>query len=342
MFQRIAYGSLAIAVILAAVVVDVGVAQLAADWDHPLGHLLERGSVLPLLVLVMVCGGAVELNGLLRKSGATPHSRFAFAMIAAMVVTPWLSAAGWLGHGPAQVEGLYWQVVWLIVVGVGMSVVTIARGRAEGTLRDCGATMLMIVYLGFLGSFALQIRCDRDTPDQEGAWLLLITLLVIKSSDIGAYFAGSFLGRHKLIPSISPAKTVEGAIGGLVGSAGVAMAFAALGSKMAQLVSGGAAANWIKPDSRFFQIIEDATWTFGFAQNPHGLHPLARACLFGLAMSAAGQLGDLFESCFKRDANVKDSGRIMPRFGGILDLIDSPVLALPIAWFLLTGLWHVI
>jgi phosphatidate cytidylyltransferase len=84
------------------------------------------------------------------------------------------------------------------------------------------ATLLMVFYVGFLGSFGLQLRCGRDIPGQEGAWLLLITLLVTKASDIGAYFVGTTMGRHKLIPGISPAKSIEGAVGGLMASALVA------------------------------------------------------------------------------------------------------------------------
>jgi phosphatidate cytidylyltransferase len=78
------------------------------------------------------------------------------------------------------------------------------------------------------------------------------------------------------------------------------------------------------------------------AHHPDGLSPVLRAAIFGLAMSAAGQFGDLLESCLKRDVGAKDSGRVIPRFGGILDLIDSPVLALPVGWFLLTWVWNVV
>ncbi len=69
------------------------------------------------------------------------------------------------------------------------------------------------------------------------------------------------------------------------------------------------------------------------------MSPLVRAAIFGLVVAVVAQFGDLFESALKRDAGIKDSGQIMPRFGGILDLIDSPVLAFPVAWFLLTAVW---
>ena len=89
-------------------------------------------------------------------------------------------------------------------------------------------------------------------------------------------------------------------------------------------------------------FIGDMTGSFASVSPDSIFCPILRAVLFGVAMSVAGQVGDLFESCCKRDAGSKDSGRIMPQFGGILDLVDSPVFAMPVAWFLLTAVWHVV
>jgi len=178
----------------------------------------------------------------------------------------------------------------------------------------------------------LQLRCAVDTPSEEGAWLLLVILLVTKASDIGAYFMGSTVGRHKLIPAISPGKTVEGAIGGLAASATVALAFAL-------------AARWTtsSPDaSGVAMLLRDATLSFSLDHSSGAVSPAVRAVVFGLLLSAFGQIGDLFESCLKRDAGAKDSGSVIPRYGGILDLVDSPVMSVPVGWFLLTGVWHVV
>jgi len=79
--------------------------------------------------------------------------------------------------------------------------------------------------------------------------------------------------------------------------------------------------------------------SFGIEHELREILPVWRAVFFGISLSVAGQLGDLVESCFKRDAGIKDSGEVIPCFGGILDLIDSPVLAMPVAWFLLTVVW---
>jgi len=206
--------------------------------------------------------------------------------------------------------------VWLAVAVVGTGVWAVVRRDPQNSLRDSAATMLLILYLGFAVSFALHIRCGRGSVGPAGAWLLLMTILVTKASDIGAYFVGTFIGRHKLIPGISPGKSVEGAVGGLIASALVALLFASL--------------------------CTDVIHSLSIRNHPTAISPIVRALLFGLALSAAGQIGDLVESCFKRDSGVKDSSNLIPRYGGILDMIDSPVFAMPVAWFLLTTVWNVV
>lgn len=333
--QRTAYGLLVILVLVTIFLCDVAISQACEPSDTFLegagaagvvgsmvntiidgriGDLLSRGSVLPLFVLAMMLAGAVEFIRLARVNGANPCAPVVYVMVTALVASPWLSAAGWLGTRPAHVEGLYWTVIAMVAAGVAMAVVTVRRGRPEGAFLDIGATLTIIFFLGFLGSFPLQLRCDRDIPGQEGAWLLLIVVLVTKASDIGAYFVGTAMGRHKLAPGISPGKSVEGLVGGLAASAGVAVAIAATGM------------------SRSFCVTVDGTAFSGLWQ----------PFLFGLALSITGQVGDLLESCFKRDAGSKDSGKVIPRFGGILDLVDSPVLAIPVGWFLLTEVWSVV
>ncbi len=349
MIQRILIGGVAIIAVLSIVMIDVGIAMLGGGLDgplaRPLGSLLSRGSVIPIVWLCMILVSATELNRMLRLQGCYPPARFVYLMIAALILTPWLAAAGWMGQGAAHVEGMFCLGIVLIAAGIGSGLVAVARRRPEGTLRDVGAAWLMLGYLGFLGAFALQLRCGRDTPAREGAWLLLILILTTKASDIGAYFVGSLLGRHKLCPSISPAKSVEGAIGGLLASGLVAMLFVWTHTAAVDFISGPgpSGANPLLTGMLLELMMEaagpiaDATRAFGTAAGPGGLSPLLWAFLFGLIMSALGQIGDLFESCLKRDAGVKDSGELIPRYGGILDLMDSPLFATPVGWFLLTA-----
>lgn len=127
---------------------------------------------------------------------------------------------------------------------------------------------------------------------QWGPWVLLLFIFTIKSSDIGAYTLGRLFGKHKMAPRVSPGKTWEG-LGG-------AMLFAALVS-------------------------------FGFSHFSGIMSPLA-ALLFGAVFGVLGQLGDLAESMIKRDAASKDSSTHIPGFGGILDVIDSPLATAPAAF----------
>jgi phosphatidate cytidylyltransferase len=160
----------------------------------------------------------------------------------------------------------------------------------SGTIANCGANYLSIIYLGLLSSFVLGIRIDF------GLWALLMFIFVIKSSDIGAYTIGKLFGRHKFSPKISPGKTWEGMAGAVGFAVIVAVSFAVI-----------------------FDIM-----------------PVLTAALFGTCFAFIGQLGDLAESMLKRDAEQKDSALPnsvpVPGFGGLLDVIDSPLAAAPFAY----------
>jgi phosphatidate cytidylyltransferase len=132
---------------------------------------------------------------------------------------------------------------------------------------------------------------------QGREWIFTIFLIVMLS-DTSAYFVGSAIGKHRLYPAISPKKSVEGAIGGLIG--GIAGALLA----------------------KFFWFPE-LSWLLGAG--------------IGLTLGAIGQIGDLFESMLKRSYGVKDSGRIIPGHGGLLDRLDSLIFAFPPAYYLV--LW---
>jgi phosphatidate cytidylyltransferase len=129
--------------------------------------------------------------------------------------------------------------------------------------------------------------------DQSGAIWIFLLLAVIFAGDTSAYYVGSYWGRHKLSPAISPGKTIEGAIGGLA----------------ANLVVGAIGKTLFLP----------------------GL-PWSLSLLFFLAVGIAGQLGDLFESEMKRSSNIKDSSNILPGHGGVLDRIDALLFASPVAY----------
>ena len=168
--------------------------------------------------------------------------------------------------------------------------------RVEDALRRIGCTMLAVLYLGLGGLYILSIR------KTYGVDMFVVFLVAVKFMDIGAYFTGTAIGRHKLIPWLSPGKSWEGLIGGLVVGAG-----ATVGAVQLFALGGGGAPRL----------------------------SIGQAAMFGAVVGLAGQFGDLCESLLKRAANAKDSGHLVPEFGGVLDILDSPLLAAPVAYVLL-------
>jgi phosphatidate cytidylyltransferase len=169
--------------------------------------------------------------------------------------------------------------------------------QTQEAITHMAGTVLATLYLGGLGWFLMAIRVKHSTGRQDfhgTTWVILTILLCVKFTDIGAYFGGRRFGKHKLIPWLSPGKTWEGLFCGLI-TAGLV---------------GAACAPWIR----------HVPWWKGF--------------IFGMVIGGIGQLGDLLESLMKRDAEVKDSGTLVPGFGGILDIIDSPLLAAPFAYLI--------
>jgi phosphatidate cytidylyltransferase len=191
-------------------------------------------------------------------------------------------------------------IVSSAAVGVLLaSLVFHSRHRSvEGAVAAAGGSLLAFVYLGLMFGFVLAIRREHEV------WVLLWIILVTKSCDIGAYFTGKSMGRHKLIPWLSPGKTWEGLIGGLV-LAAVA----------------GAIGQWLLGNR-----LHDATV------------PVWAGAVAGVLFGATGQLGDLIASLFKRDAGIKDSSRVLPGFGGVLDVLDSPLLVAPVAYWWLRSI----
>lgn len=147
-----------------------------------------------------------------------------------------------------------------------------------------------IIYIPLSLSFLVLIRREP----QGMIWLFYI-LGIIFAGDISAYYVGSYLGRHKLNPAVSPGKTVEGALGGLVGN----FLLAGIGKLL---------------------FLPALSW---------------QGCVvFAIALGLAGQIGDLFESELKRASRIKDSGGILPGHGGFLDRIDALLFASPVAYLI--------
>lgn len=179
----------------------------------------------------------------------------------------------------------------LVPVTIGLALLAVARGRPdEDVLRLVAVSLFPSAYLGATLAVAMQVRA------QWGAPALLLAFLVIVISDSAQYYGGRTMGRRKLAPAISPKKTVEGAITGLI----AAMVATPL---LARLAFPG-----------------------------RGWAPFV---LLGLLLAAVGIAGDLFESLLKRSVGVKDSSGLIPGHGGILDRIDALLFAGPVYYLFL-------
>jgi len=266
--------------------------QPASAW---FADLTERATwppgmvVLPVLCLLAILG-ALELKKI--------YSAAAVVVSRRVVVTLVLVGLGTVAFIPNSFSGVTAAAFVNSVVTavlVGTLVFHSRHKQVEGAIAAAGGTLLTVVYLGMMFGFLLLIRREHS------AWILLWMLITTKSSDIGAYTVGRTLGRNKLIPWLSPGKTWEGFVGGLVFAAAV-----------------GAGGVWL------------------LRQTDSGIAPsVAAGALLGTIFAAAGQVGDLVMSLLKRDAGVKDAGRSLPGFGGILDVLDSVLLVAPIAFWLL-------
>lgn len=171
------------------------------------------------------------------------------------------------------------------------------RKDMSRSLGHMAVTVFGIMYVGWLGSHLVMLRqlpAAVGVADNIGARLVFLAALLTWATDTAAYLFGVAFGKHKLIPRISPNKTIEGGVGGLVGAALV---------------------GWI------------ATRTF----TPF-LTPLA-GVLLGLVVGFVAQLGDLVESLIKRDAGIKDSAELIPGHGGVLDRFDSLLFTVPVLYY---------
>ena len=186
--------------------------------------------------------------------------------------------------------GGIWEMVFFILILITLFIIQFTRKENQNAVSLIAVTLFAIFYIGWFFTFLVKIRFLED-----GHKLLAYLLLVTKAGDMGAYLVGSRFGRNKLIPRISPNKSVEGAIGGLVFS----IACGLLG--------------------RYY-----LSWmSFGFILTS------------GILIGVFAQLGDLAESLIKRDYEVKDSSVFLPGLGGMLDVIDSILFTAPIFYIYL-------
>jgi phosphatidate cytidylyltransferase len=204
---------------------------------------------------------------------------------------PWVPV---MVGGVAMLLCTYFWGTTALVAGFGLTTLAVLLWRLpkgqEGYVRDATAGVFATAYIWFLAGFVVLLLVPSDGPDR-----VLIFIAATVASDIGGFFAGSFLGSHKLAPSISPKKTWEGFTG----------------SALTCMVVGGVLLPW---------LLHGHWW---------------QGVIVGMAAVCSATFGDLIESVIKRDLGIKDMGSLLPEHGGVMDRLDSLLATVPVVWLLL-------
>lgn len=249
--------------LVAIVLLPIGLAMI---WLGGWAYLLT--------IALILCVAAWEYVQLFRAGGLQPSGVLVILGTAGLV----------FARGLSGFESAGWSLSLLILASMTYHLIAYERGRDQaGT--DFGLTLAGALYFGWIGSYLVSLR---QLPD--GMWWLLLVLPSVWIADSGAYFIGRSFGKHKLSPRLSPKKTWEGYLGGVL--------FGVLGGTLLAYLY----ALWVAPET--------------------GITPLNGA-IMGFVLSVITTLGDLGESMIKRQVGKKDSGKLLPGHGGVFDRIDS-------------------
>jgi phosphatidate cytidylyltransferase len=248
-----------------------------------------------LFLLVLTSLAVLETVGLLTHAGYPALKWTTLGVSLLWMLGAWIAVVD-----PEKGTRLKWMVpavsAWAVFLGC------LFRSDQTRSLDKLAGSFFTVAYIPGLMQFILLLLYSAGGTEGDGRSLLLYGILVIKSTDMGAYFTGRACGRHKLIPRISPAKTWEGVLGGVAAAVAVSCLMA---------------------------------WSYGFTISGHPLS-LVDAVALGILLAVSGILGDLVESMLKRAADIKDSGSWLKGMGGILDVMDSLIFALPVLYLYLS------
>lgn len=258
----------------------------------------------PVLVLVIAFLAAVAANEIMRcarventfiRVVATGYAACVPFFASAKALTPWVSEAVW-GKVIGAVPGVVYLIALVLVLLLAM-----LKGYAYTTFEDVAVSVFAGALVPFGFSVFIRLR-DMFQIEQFGIYLIFYGLICALATDSGAQLAGMAFGKHKMSPNISPKKTVEGAIGGLI--------FSLILNAVAMIL---------------YNRLAD------FKMDEFAVTVLLAACL---PVSFLGMMGDLSASVLKRNFGVKDFGKIFPGHGGVMDRFDSSMFTLPVTYAL--------
>ncbi len=270
-------------------------------WTVVISALFSHNRIIAdyffLLIMILLAGfGLAEFYGLVERRDLFCFPRWGLAAGLLLMIFTFLHLSGRLGISgtPSRVNDF--ETSFLIVFVLGLCVRQFVSKTSTSGILAISTTLFGLMYVPWLLNFIQKINFFSGV---QGNFYVLYFILVTKFSDLGAYCVGSLIGKHKMIPRISPGKTWEGFGGAIVVSTLVSLTFAYFAKD--KLV---------------------------------GMTPL-HATILGVLLSCAAVVGDLIESIFKREAGVKDSGKFFPGIGGILDLLDSLLFNAPLMYLYL-------
>ena len=249
---------------------------------------------------VIACLALWEFYDVIEAAGMRCYRMWGMAGCVALVMGSWFFFKGGVLAPKAQ----YFTQFVLIVFILGVFIRQFPQKNNPQPIQTMACTIFGLMYVPWLLSFIALINYSFEAvssaqdAQREGRYFVLYLILVTKFSDIGAYVFGMTMGKHKLIPRISPNKSWEGVFGGFFGS--MVASYGSFYLMRQPLERNGL--DWI-----------DAT-------------------VLGLLLGVVAIIGDLAESLVKRQANIKDSGRMLPGIGGALDLVDSLLFTAPVLY----------
>ena len=260
------------------------------------GNRWVSNSVFLVIIVALAVLGLAEFYDLVAKRELVCFRTWGIFSGALLIVGTFLHFAGVLGMSgtPSRVNDFETTIIIIFVLGLCLRQF-VSQSNTAGILA-ISTTLFGLMYVPWLMNFIQKINFF---PGVNGPFYVLYFIVVTKFSDCGAYAVGSLIGKHKMIPRISPGKTWEGFAGALLVSTAASLLFA-------HLAKGKLA----------------------------GMN-LVHATILGLLLGAAAVVGDLIESLFKREAGVKDSGSYFPGIGGVLDLLDSLLFNAPLMYLYL-------
>ena len=274
--------------------------------SNPIQRLITAVIAVPILYIIFLLGGviyllfflALILAGQIEYQKLLESKNLPNEKILGIISSLLLGFSAYLGY--------YYFTFCFTAVVLIILILDLRKGDFSQTVTNIGATLFGVIYLGWLLGHAVLLRNigeyenvrtyaenNQGLPDL-GFFLVVFAVACTFLNDTGAYYTGKMVGRHKLAPKISPGKTIEGTVGGIV-----------------VCILTGLIVNFL------FGSPLSSDWTIAFA----------------LLVAIAAILGDLVESSIKRGAGMKDSGDIVPGHGGVLDRFDSLIFVFPVSYY---------